>query len=93
MFLVNEYFDCHVKSIGFETADGPATLGVIAPGTYEFGTTRKEIMQVISGRMAALLPDRKEWMECVPGQAFEVEAGRKFSVRVSENASYICLYL
>ena len=38
MFKVNEYFDGTVKSIAFGTAEGPATIGVMAPGEYEFGT-------------------------------------------------------
>ena len=37
MFKVNEYFDGTVKSIAFGTAEGPATIGVMAPGEYEFG--------------------------------------------------------
>lgn len=32
MFKVNEYFDGTVKSIAFGTAEGPATIGVMAPG-------------------------------------------------------------
>lgn len=35
MFKVNEYFDGTVKSIAFGTAEGPATIGVMAPGEYE----------------------------------------------------------
>lgn len=31
MFKVNEYFDGTVKSIAFGTAEGPATIGVMAP--------------------------------------------------------------
>ena len=38
MFKVNEYFDGTVKSIAFGTPEGPATIGVMAPGEYEFGT-------------------------------------------------------
>lgn len=30
MFKVNEYFDGTVKSIAFGTAEGPATIGVMA---------------------------------------------------------------
>ena len=43
MFKVNEYFDGTVKSIAFGTAEGPATIGVMAPGEYEFGTSQREI--------------------------------------------------
>ncbi len=36
MFKINEYFDGKVKSIAFETTATPATLGVMAAGSYEF---------------------------------------------------------
>lgn len=51
MFKVNEYFDGKVKSLGFSMADGPATIGVMAPGEYEFGTSSKEYMTVTSGKL------------------------------------------
>jgi uncharacterized protein YaiE (UPF0345 family) len=35
----------------------PATVGVIAPGEYEFGTSTVEVMTVITGKLSALLPD------------------------------------
>jgi len=43
MFKVNEYFDGTVKSIAFDMAAGPATIGVMAPGDYEFGTNQLEL--------------------------------------------------
>ena len=57
MFKVNEYFDGTVKSIAFGTAEGPATIGVMAPGEYEFGTAQREIMHVVSGALTVKLPD------------------------------------
>lgn len=41
MFKINEYFDGKVKSIAFETTECPATIGVMAKGEYEFGTSSK----------------------------------------------------
>ena len=41
MFKVNEYFDGKVKSIGFKTSEAPATVGVMAPWHYEFGTLKR----------------------------------------------------
>ena len=48
MLDVSEYFDGHVKSIGFQTETLRATVGVMAPGEYEFGTSQKETMTVVS---------------------------------------------
>ena len=61
MFKVNEYFDGTVKSIAFGTAEGPATIGVMAPGEYEFGTAQREIMHVVSGALTVKLPDSTDW--------------------------------
>lgn len=51
MFKVNEYFDGTVKSIAFDMVEGPATVGVMAPGEYEFGTSQLEVMHVIAGSL------------------------------------------
>ena len=45
MFNVNEYFEGNVKSIAFDTAVGNSTLGVMAPGEYEFATSKHETMR------------------------------------------------
>jgi purine/pyrimidine-nucleoside phosphorylase len=92
MFKVNEYFDGKVKSLAFQTAEGPATVGVMAAGAYEFGTSTQEIMTVISGEMTVKLPGSGEWREYKPGETFVVEANTKFNLRISRDSSYICLY-
>ena len=61
MLKVNEYFDGKVKSIGFQTATLPATVGVMAPGDYEFGTSQKETMTVVSGSLTVKLPGESGW--------------------------------
>ena len=61
MFNVNEYFDGKVKSIGFENNKGAATIGVMAAGEYEFGTSTIEHMTVTSGKMTVLLPGETVW--------------------------------
>ncbi|MEA3445910.1 MAG: pyrimidine/purine nucleoside phosphorylase, partial [Bacteroidota bacterium] len=61
MFKTNEYFDGKVKSIAFDDENGPATIGVMAIGEYEFGTSTKEYMTVTSGKMMVQLPGTDEW--------------------------------
>jgi purine/pyrimidine-nucleoside phosphorylase len=92
MLKVNEYFDGKVRSIGFETADGPATVGVMAPGDYEFGTATVEIMQVVSGALTVKLPGESEWRTFSAGQSFTVAKGVKFALRVAVATAYLCLY-
>jgi hypothetical protein len=92
MFKVNEYFDGKVKSLAFRTAEGPATIGVMAPGDYEFGTSTVEIMTVVSGMLTVKLPGSETWKDYRAGLSFTVEAGRKFQLKVAADAAYLCLY-
>jgi hypothetical protein len=92
MFKTNEYFGGKVKSIAFRTAQYPATVGVIAPGEYEFGTSTVEIMTVITGKLSAMLPDGKNWIEYGQGKSFTVPPSKKFRVKTGEDTAYLCLY-
>ncbi len=92
MLKVNEYFDGNVKSISLNTGDGPATVGVMAKGKYEFGTSTKEIMIVTTGVLTVKLPGSAEWKTYRPYEQFVVEANQKFQLDVPADASYICYY-
>jgi uncharacterized protein YaiE (UPF0345 family) len=92
MFKTNEYFDGKVKSIAFNTQDGPATVGVMAPGEYVFGTSTVEYMTVTSGLLSVLLPGDTDWRDYREFETFRVEKDVKFQVRVVEDTSYRCLY-
>ena len=92
MFKTNEYFDGKVKSIAFQTADGPATLGVMAPGEYEFGTSTVEYMTVVSGEMTVLLPNETEWKTYKEFDTFMVPKDAKFKLKIVGDAAYRCLY-
>ncbi len=92
MFDVNNYFEGKVTSLAFTEADGPATVGVMAPGEYEFGTSKKEYMTVVSGALTILLPEASEWKTFGEGETFEVEANQKFGVKVEVDTAYLCRY-
>lgn len=92
MFKTNEYFDGKVKSIAFTSTEGPATVGVMAPGEYEFGTSTVEIMSVISGTMEVKLPGSEKWQTIMANESFEVAANVKFGVRLQVETAYLCLY-
>jgi uncharacterized protein YaiE (UPF0345 family) len=93
MFKTNEYFDGNVKSIAFSSTEGPVTMGVMAPGEYEFGTSTVEHMTVISGTMVVLLPGETEWKEYKPFTMFVVPKDTKFRLRITSDAAYLCQYL
>ncbi len=92
MFKTNEYFDGKVKSIAFQTTEGPATLGVMAPGEYEFGTSCVEYMTVVSGEMTVLLPGETEWKTYKEFDTFMVPKDTKFQLKIEGDAAYRCLY-
>lgn len=96
MLEINEYFDGQVKSIGFqaETQSGtqPATVGVMAPGTYKFGTAEHETMTVVSGALTVKLPGRDDWQTFNAGDVFEVEVGQSFELQVAVATAYLCVY-
>lgn len=92
MFEVNEYFNGKVKSIAFETDTLPATMGVMAVGDYEFGTSQFETMTVVSGVLTVQLPDSDQWQTFGPNEQFTVDANQRFKVQVKSNTAYLCTY-
>ena len=92
MFKVNEYFDGTVKSIAFQTETLPATIGVMAKGNYEFGTSQKEYMTVVSGSLTVVLPGCDTAETFKQGQTFIVEANQRFKVTADVESSYLCCY-
>jgi purine/pyrimidine-nucleoside phosphorylase len=92
MLKVNEYFDGRAKSIAFQYATLPATVGVISPGEYEFGTSKRETMTVLSGALTVLLPGMEDWMTYGAGEYFEVAAQASFKARTDVDVAYLCTY-
>ncbi len=92
MLKVNEYFNGNVKSIGFESKEGPVTAGVMDQGDYEFSTSKKEIMVITCGEMTVLLPNEKDWKTFKPFDKFEVEANQSFKLKITAPVSYLCYY-
>lgn len=92
MFKVNNYFDGNVVSIGFQTETLPATVGVMAPGEYEFGTSQKEVMTVVSGALTVKLPGSDDWQTFNTGDSFEVAANQSFQLQVAVDTAYLCTY-
>jgi len=92
MFKINQYFEGKVASIAFQTAGLPATVGVMAVGEFEFGTTQKETVTVVSGALTVRLPGSDEWKTYNAGDHFIVQANEKFQLKVAEETAYLCTY-
>lgn len=92
MFKINQYFDGKVASIAFQTTTLPATVGVMAVGEFEFGTSQKETMTVVSGALTVRLPGSDNWTTFGQGEQFVVAADEKFQLRVEVETAYLCIY-
>ena len=69
-----------------------ASVGVMAPGEYEFGTSQKEVMTVVSGELGVKLPGADEFVAYPAGQSFEVDANQSFQLQVAVDTAYLCTY-
>ncbi len=72
--------------------DGPATIGVMAAGEYNFGTSSVEYMTVTSGELLVMQPGETEWKSFRPFETFIVTKGVTFKVKAQSDATYLCLY-
>jgi purine/pyrimidine-nucleoside phosphorylase len=87
----NSYFEGRVQSLAVSTAGGPATVGVIEPGKYSFGTDCEEHMHVVAGTLNAKLPGG-DWKSYSEGQHFVVSAKVKFAVEAAGDVAYLFYY-
>lgn len=87
----NTYFEGNVQSLGLETSEGNATLGVMKKGAYTFSTSSPEKMKVLSGSLEAKLDD-SGFRTYNEQEEFTVAAGVSFEVKCSTDVAYICYY-
>lgn len=89
----NVYFNGAVTSRTVLFADGTKkTLGIAQPGEYEFSTGKAELMEILAGELEASIAGGP-WKKIVGGEAFEVPADSKFTMKVKTLADYCCSFL
>ena len=64
----------------------------MAPGEYEFGTSQKETMTVVSGTLTVKLPGADDFQTFEAGDSFIVEANQSFQLKVAIDTAYLCTY-
>jgi uncharacterized protein YaiE (UPF0345 family) len=89
--LHNSYFDGMVQSLALVTEKGKATVGVMKPGEYTFGTSAPEVMVIVAGILLAKLPG-DDWKTYSNGDEFEIGANQSFDVSCDSDVAYICYY-
>jgi uncharacterized protein YaiE (UPF0345 family) len=87
----NSYFDGMVQSLALQTIRGKATVGVMKPGKYTFGTAAPELMVIVAGVLVAKLPG-EDWKTYSSGDEFEVGGNQSFDVSCDGDVAYICYY-
>lgn len=92
MIKVNEYFQGNVMSMAVNNTEGELTVGVMKPGVYQFSTSKKEFMKVVSGSMEVKLPGEVEASIYKKDASFEVGANEQFDVKIVEDTIYTCRY-
>lgn len=85
------YFDGRVQSLGLQTLQGKATLGVMKKGNYTFSTSSAEKMVIISGNLEAKLDD-SGFKTYTAQEEFEVASGTSFEVKCDADVAYLCYY-
>lgn len=90
----NIYYDGAVTSrtVVFENGE-KKTLGIMMPGDYEFGTDKKEIMEIMAGDLEILLPGDEEWISINGAYTFEVPASSSFKLKIKTVTDYCCSYV
>jgi len=89
----NIYFDGKVTSRKVKFRDGVVkTLGIMMPGSFEFGTEQNELMEITAGEMNVLLAGKTEWQTIHGGESFEVPANSSFKLEVKSVVDYCCSY-
>ncbi|MCK4791375.1 MAG: DUF1255 family protein [Desulfobacteraceae bacterium] len=91
MINVNEYFDGRIRSLGFELKGIPYTTGVILPGEYAIDTEKEEHITVTLGGFE-IRPPGSDWKTVKTGDTVVIPANATFDLKISETASYICMY-
>ncbi len=90
----NIYFNGKVTSRTITFPNGEIkSLGIMLPGAYEFQTSDKEIMEILSGDLIVKLADSDTWQSIKSGDSFEVPSNSSFKVKVSQVTDYCCTYI
>ncbi|MGG1878166.1 pyrimidine/purine nucleoside phosphorylase [Paenibacillus campinasensis] len=89
----NIYYEGNVTSRTVLLEDGQkVTLGIMLPGSYEFGTDGPEIMEILSGDLSVLLPGEQEWRQIQGSATFHVPGDSSFKLEIRTVTDYCCSY-
>jgi len=90
----NIYFDGNVTSRSFVDANGEdKSLGIMMPGSYNFGTNAAELMEILDGEVEVKLAGSDTWSTYTANTSFDVPANSSFDIKVKTITDYCCSYI
>ena len=90
----NIYFDGNVTSRSFIDENGESkSLGIMMPGTYNFGTAQAELMEILAGEVEVKLAGEDTWNTYRENTSFSVIANSNFDIKVKTITDYCCSYI
>ena len=93
MIKLRKYHGDLVQSLGFELKNGKqASVGVITPGEFEFGTINPETIKVSSGNISVWHEESKEWIILGEDQSYKIPQSCNYKLKTNEISSFICFY-
>jgi hypothetical protein len=87
----NVYFEGMVQSLGLETEEGRATVGVMKKGTFSFSTSSAETIVIISG-LINIKPSGGDWNKYGKQDTIEIGPNTGFEAVCETDVAYICYY-
>lgn len=79
-------------SLTYEDESNSFSVGIIAPGEYQFGAIKREIFTVTHGQISSSVEDEKEWTAHGVNDQFIIPDHKNFKLKVKSISSYICHY-
>jgi len=92
VYELKKYHGDKVMSLTYEDDSNSFSVGIIAPGEYQFGAIRKEIFTVTHGSISAWHEDSKNWANYGINEQFIIPAQKNFKLKVDGISAYICHY-
>ena len=93
MLSHNSYFEDQVQSVAFTRHGRKASVGVVAPGSFNFGTEAAERMSIISGECQVQRDGSDLVVTYAAGTNFEVASNSGFTISCDDAVAYCCEYL
>ncbi len=92
MYQLRKYHGDRVQSLTYRDEKQEFSIGIIAPGEYEFGAIKKEVTTVTSGEISVWVEGSNRWSTYHKGDTFIIPEHKNFKYKVNEISTYICYY-